>query len=198
MSESSREHLSSLIDGEVDRKGRKFLLRRLAGDAELQGVWNRMHAVRACLHKEGLAGSDLVSRVAREIEAEPAPRPGAATRWLRPVAGGAIAASVALMAIVGINSSMMEQGAGPDDEPGFVSQSTSLDQPFTREVTPVGYSEERDRRAQRQRISGYVLRHNQAAGSTGFVSYVPIVTDLDEGRKAPDQARSESRADDAR
>lgn len=196
MSESSREHLSSLIDGEMDRKGRKFLVRRLAGDAELRGVWNRMHTVRACLHQERLAAADLVSRVARQIEAEPAPRPAMAARWLRPVAGGAIAASVALMAIVGINSSMMEQGAGPEDEPGFVSQSTSLDKPFTREATPVGYSE--DRRAQRQRISGYVLRHNQAAGSTGFVSYVPIVTDLDDGRNSSDDTRSEDRADDIR
>src|SRR5699024_6947086 len=109
MSESSRENLSSLMDGELDRKGRKFLLRRLAGDTAMKASWNRMHMVRACLQKEHLASADLVDRVAAAIDGEPVPGRSLPARLLRPVAGGAIAASVAVMAIVGINSSMLEQ-----------------------------------------------------------------------------------------
>jgi sigma-E factor negative regulatory protein RseA len=182
MNESSRENLSSLMDGELDRKGRKFLLRRLAADADMKGCWNRMHTVRACLHQERLATADLVSRVADALDGEAAPQRSLGARLMRPVAGGAIAASVAVMAIVGINASMLEQqqsaSAPNTDEPGFVSRSTSLDEPFTQSAVPVSYSE--DTRAQRQRIGGYVLRHNQAAGSTGFVSWVPIVTEMNE------------------
>jgi len=180
MTESSREHLSSLMDDELDRKGCKFMLRRLAGDAELKARWSRMHMLRACLRNERLAGGDLVARVAVALESEPAPSKSLSSRLLRPVAGGAIAASVAVMAIVGINSSMLEQsgsgGLAENEEPGFVSRPTQLDQPFTQSAVPVSYSE--DQRSQRQRLSGYVMRHHQAAGSTGFVSWVPIVTEL--------------------
>lgn len=194
MTESSRENLSSLMDGELDRKGRKFLLRRLAADADMKASWNRMHTVRACLHKERLASGDLVARVAAALDGEQPPSRSLPARLLRPVAGSAIAASVAVMAIVGINSSMLEQqgtASLEDDEPGFVSRPTELDKPFTQSAVPVSYSE--DRRAQRQRISGYVMRHHQAAGSTGFVSWVPIVTDLNEDSDRPRPARAESR-----
>ena len=190
MTESSRENLSSLMDGELDRKGRKFLLRRLAGDADMKARWNRLHTVRACLHQERLVTGDLVARVASALEDEPAPSRSLPARLLRPVAGGAIAASVAVMAIVGINASMLEQqeaASPPSDEPGFVSRSTELDKPFNQAAVPVSYSE--DRRAQRQRISGYVMRHHQAAGSTGFASWVPIVTDMNQN-DAPAQSSS--------
>jgi sigma-E factor negative regulatory protein RseA len=194
MSEHSRENLSSLMDGELDRRGRRFLLRRLAGDEELKSSWARMHTVRACLHQETLAAQDLVSRVADALDAEPAPAAGRMVRWLRPVAGTAIAASVAVAAIVGINASLLEQSAAPVDsrEDGFVSRSTALDRPFTQSAVPVSYSE--DRRAARQRISGYVLRHHQAAGSTGFVSYVPIVTGMDAGAPEREATASDERS----
>ncbi|WP_376696438.1 sigma-E factor negative regulatory protein [Wenzhouxiangella sp. EGI_FJ10305] len=195
MTESSRENLSSLMDGELDRKGRKFLLRRLARDADMKANWNRMHTVRACLHQERLAGNDLVDRVASALESEPAPSRSLPARLLRPVAGGAIAASVAVMAIVGINSSMLQQqGAEPVDEsePGFVSRPTELDRPFTQSATPVNFSE--NRRTQRQRISGYVMRHHQAAGSTGFVSWVPIVADMNGNQSEDDAPPAEAEA----
>lgn len=198
MTESSRENLSSLIDGELDRRGRKFLLRRLAGDADMKASWNRMHTVRACLHQEKLSTGNLVDRVAAALDAEPAPSRSLPARLLRPVAGGAIAASVAVMAIVGINSSMIEQQAETsleEGEPGFVSRPTQLDQPFTQSAVPVSLSEER-RTQQRQRISGYVMRHHQAAGSTGFVSWVPIVADMNEQQAL--QERSDTETAEAR
>jgi len=193
MTETSRDNLSCLMDGELDRKGRKFFLRRLAADADMKARWNRLHTVRACLHQERLAGRDLVARVAAALDGEPKPSRSLPARLLRPVAGGVIAASVAVMAIVGINSSMLEQqgaGSGEIEEPGFVSRPSELDRPFTQSAVPVSYSE--DRREQRQRISGYVMRHHQAAGSTGFVSWVPIVTELND-RARNDQAQRSQR-----
>lgn len=184
MSASSRENLSCLMDDELDRRGRKFLLRRLAGDAELTAAWTRMHTVRACLHGERLAGANLVSRVAAALEAEAVPAQSGGG-WLRPVSGFAIAASVAVMAIVGLNSMLEQPGNAPGsvDRAGFVSHPTSLDQPFAQPAVPVSYSE--DQRAERERISGYVLRHHQAAGSAGFPTWVPIVTSLDEELGTP-------------
>jgi len=61
MSKESREHLSSLMDGEISKETGRFLVRRLGSDAELRMTWTRYHLVRDCLrHHEGsLAGDDL-------------------------------------------------------------------------------------------------------------------------------------------
>src|SRR5690625_7376569 len=89
----SRENLSSLMDGELDRRGRRFLLRRLAGDAALKADWNRMHTVRACIQGDTLADAGVASRGAAAIEAEPAPRQNISSRLLRTAAGSGSAAS---------------------------------------------------------------------------------------------------------
>lgn len=176
MNESNREHLSCLMDGELESGARNFLVRRLASDQELSGRWRRYHLIRACLQREFTAGVDLDSRVSAALASEPELASAApASRWLRPLGGAAIAASVAVAALVAINTSLLEREEPQllADQPGFVSQPTALDLPFTQPLVPVSFSE--TTAADRQRISTYVLRHNQAAGGTGFVSYVPIV-----------------------
>lgn len=212
MSDSNQEHLSTFMDGEMDRRGSRFFVRRLAEDAGLVASWHRFHLVRNCIRQVPPVNEDLSARVARAIEAEDQPVAVGSSGWLKPIAGSAIAATVALMAIVGFNSNLMQgeettplQQASSDllrtsqDEAGFVSESSGLDRPFTQAAVPVGYSETAGRRGveppDRARISSYVLRHNQVSGGnsgTGFVSYLPVVTSrqgtLPAG-EAPDQPR---------
>lgn len=176
MTDKNREHLSCLMDGELERDARSFVLRRLSKDDDLSGRWRRFHMVRACMQGELNTGSDLTLRVAAALAEEPDWQArSTASAWLKPLGGVAIAASVAVFALVGINSSLLERGQ-PDpafEQPGFVSQASPLDWSFAQPIVPVSFSE--TTAADRQRISGYVLRHNQATGSVGFVSYVPIV-----------------------
>ncbi len=190
MSESNREHLSSLMDGELKQSEARFLVRRLTGDGQMKATWRRYHLVRACLHGESISGDDLGARVAQALNDEPALRarsPGA--RWLKPIAGGAIAAGVALFAIIGINQSLLDQSPvdSAANEPGFVSQPTPLDRPFSQAAVPVSFGSA----SERQRINQHLLRHNQAAGGAGFVSFVPIVT------QRPVEARPAPGADDS-
>ncbi|TVS13754.1 MAG: hypothetical protein EA419_00985 [Wenzhouxiangella sp.] len=177
MTESNREHLSCLMDGELDKGAGKFLVRRLSSDEQLSGRWRRYHLIRACMHNELAGGIDLGSRVADALAAEQALTPKAASgsRWFKPLGGAAIAASVAVAALVAINTSLMEREQ-PEllaSEAGFVSQPSPLDHAFAQPLVPVSFSE--TSAADRQRIRSYVVRHNQAAGGAGFVSYVPIV-----------------------
>ncbi len=109
MSETNREILSAGMDGELSREEMRFLLRRVEADASLAGAWSRYHTVRDRLRGEAhLAVSpDFASRVMAAIDAESvvvsaAPR----RRWLHWSAGGAIAASVAVAAL------MLSQPAG--------------------------------------------------------------------------------------
>jgi hypothetical protein len=103
MSEDIREQLSALMDGELGRDERAFLLRRLEHDAELRSLWTRMHLMRDVLtHRPGGAPLNLADRVMGAIAAEDA-RPVPAqtrTRSWRPFAGIAVAASVALAAVL--------------------------------------------------------------------------------------------------
>jgi sigma-E factor negative regulatory protein RseA len=176
MTEANREQLSCLMDGELERRGRDFLVRRMAGDRDLAGQWQRYHLIKACLQREFSGHMDLSDRVAVALADEsPVHGESLARRWLKPVGGLAIAASVAVAALVGINSSVLEQGQ-PDRsaaQPGFVSQASPLDRPFNQPLVPVSLSETSI--ADRQRINTYLLRHNQATGGAGFTSYVPIV-----------------------
>lgn len=178
MTETNREHLSCLMDGELEKGAGTFLVRRLSSDEQLSDRWRRYHLIRACLHKELVSAEDLAGRVSDVLTAEEtiAVQSPSRSRWLKPLGGAAIAASVAVAALVAINTSLMDQEA-PEllaDEAGFVSQSSPLDRAFSQPLVPVSFSE--TSAADRQRIRSYVVRHNQAAGGAGFVSYVPIVT----------------------
>lgn len=188
MTEANREQISSLMDGELERGARDFLVRRLSSDPELSSRWRRYHMIRACLHKMPVQTVDLSERVALALGEDPELRsvaPGIG--WIKPLAGTAIAASVAVAALVSINTSMLERGQ-PErlvEQPGFVSQPTALDLPFNQPLVPVSFSS--TSAADRERISTYVLRHNQAAGGTGFASYVPIVAGARAVPADPDQ-----------
>ncbi len=195
MNEESHEHLSCLMDGEISAETARFLVRRLGADEQLSATWARYHLVRDCLrHPEGLwAGENLAGRVQRAMESEaiPATPQRARRAWLRPVAGLAIAASVALMAIVAVapqseTAPPTGQGLvqGGEEVPAFNSPQSLTPAPFSQQASLHGQS------ASQSRMGAYLLRHYQATGATGrkgFVTFVPIVIDPDPDRTGSSQ-----------
>ncbi|HET6435021.1 MAG TPA: RseA family anti-sigma factor [Xanthomonadaceae bacterium] len=99
----TRRQLSALMDGELAPDEARFLLRRLEHDAELSGCWERWQLAGELLRGRGGAvlPADFAGRVAAEVAGEAAPVAPAARqrRWLQ-WGGGAIAASVALIALL--------------------------------------------------------------------------------------------------
>jgi sigma-E factor negative regulatory protein RseA len=197
MNTESREHLSSLMDGEISRETGRFLVRRLGADEELCATWARYHLVRDCLRHGGgrFADAGLSSRVRRAIEQEssPAAPRRRVTAWLKPAAGLAIAASVALVAIVAVGpGSQPAQQATTvlaDSAPtgAFTSPQNLSPTPLSTQVSRAGGA------AGDNRINPYLLRHYQATGSTGgkgFVAFVPIV--ITTSAQATDSARGDS------
>lgn len=179
MNSETKEHLSSLMDGEISRETGLFLVRRLGSDEELSATWARYHLVRDCLrHHEGsLAASSLQGRVSRALDRESAVRSAspARARWLKPAAGLAVAASVALMAIVAVS---------PEREavvPGATEAATAPAFTSPQSLTPAPMSQQASLAGQRggdHPMNAYLLRHYQATGSAagrGFVTFVPIV-----------------------
>lgn len=200
MNDKVLEDITGFMDGELPRDRSRFALRRLQQDAELTGQWQRMHLVRSYL-RDGSAclvpGSFLEGIQAQMDTQPPGEQAGSNSRfdprrWVRPLASVAVAASVAMLALVGINQNMLQQNtttppaelaAGPDTaaidagQTGFTPRSSFLEQQFTAPVVPVNFTS--DPQATRQRLNDYLLRHNQLSGNGGrfgFVSYMPLVS----------------------
>ena len=182
MSEESHEHLSCLMDGEISRETGRFLVRRLGADQELCATWARYHLVRDCLrhHDGSLVSTGLSMKVREAIENEAAPKPAARRMadWMKPAAGLAVAASVALLAIVAVGpGGQAVSPVGEDSAAGGVAESFTSPQA----LTPPPVSQQASLAGQQagdNRMNAYLLRHYQATGSTGgkgFVTFVPIV-----------------------
>lgn len=117
MNESDEELLSALMDGELSAGEQMRALARLQAEPALRRRWARYHAVRAALTTgAGRMSFDFAERVGHARAREPGvPAPGRVRgtvgTWLRPAAGLAIAASVALVAFGGLTL-LRESGPG--------------------------------------------------------------------------------------
>lgn len=192
------------MDGEISRETSRFLVRRLGADSELRDTWARYHLVRDCLrHQEGdVAGIGLCGRVQRALanETRQTATQKVATAWstknwlkegwLKPVAGVAVTASVALMAIITVGSgqnqvsSPADELAGDPQAESFVSPNNLLTRsPPSQQVSVLGGTGNSSRK-----MNSYLLRHYQVTGSTGgkgFVTFVPIVMTQAEAKSDP-------------
>src|SRR5579872_7515227 len=104
MNEELDSQLSAMFDNELPPAECELLARRLSRDEQLKARWGRYAAIGATIRAEGgvRLNVEVARRVSKAISSEPAmpaaaaDRPGLfAARWWRPVAGVAMAASVA-------------------------------------------------------------------------------------------------------
>ncbi len=200
MSKESLEHLSSLMDGELSREAALFLTRRLFTEESMCEKWERYHLIRDCIRQPGSKQvvTGLSVRLSATLDAENTPTVSAwrRSRWLKPVSGLAIAASVALLAIMVTapqpGQTPVDAGMAlsvPVNKP-FVSPNTLAASPASQAVT---YSPAQQ--ANTNRLNAYLLRHNQmarTAGRQGFVSFVPIVATTTGPTAEDAEDRSES------
>lgn len=181
MNKETLEHISSLMDGELSRETGLFLTRRLSSDAALGQTWRRYHLIRDCMRQPGgrapvVDFSGQVRRLLADDTLSPSSE-AADRRWLRPVAGLAIAATVAFMAILSVGPGQTPVTETTQDSaavPSFSSPNVLSSGPATQAA-----SFNPESQAHAARLNSYLLRHNQIAGSAGrqgFVSFVPIIS----------------------
>jgi negative regulator of sigma E activity len=110
MNEAIRMQVSAFVDGELPENEADLLVRRLSQDAHLRKQVSEYLAIGRIMRGEySLQGSDaLRERIAAELDAGSLQEPADSvvanppSRYVRPVAGAAIAATVALVAIFGL------------------------------------------------------------------------------------------------
>lgn len=107
MSRDLRESLSALMDGEASELEVRRLLRE--NDDSLSALWGRFHTQRSVLRDEaGFAELDVSASV-REALAVERPHRRLFGDWRKPLAGFAVAASVAAVVVFGLGGPSGEQ-----------------------------------------------------------------------------------------
>ena len=134
MNDAIRMQISAFVDGEVPDAEADLLLRRMSQDAELRRkAAEYLEIGRAMRGERNVRGIDrLLERIAAEIDDKPmdddvAAPESAPARAIRPLAGIAVAASVALIAIFGLQVTPgVDEEVGSDsavaetaDDPGY-------------------------------------------------------------------------------
>jgi sigma-E factor negative regulatory protein RseA len=102
MTDTLKEQLSAFLDGELPEAETTLLLKRLERDDDLRGTLSRYSLIGAVLRTDGdvPAARFVAARVSAAIAREPSPGRVGRSRWLRPAAGLAVAASVAMATIL--------------------------------------------------------------------------------------------------
>lgn len=195
------ELLSALMDGELTDAEQSRVLARLRAEPALQRRWARYHAVRAALTTGAARLSpDFAERVIETRAREPVVAAPGGVRipdrsWLRPAAGLAIAASVALVAFGGLTLLRESDPAPPVTVADNATEGLSgSETAVPAGVSPVAVTTDvelsEDQRARlRQRMLLYLGSHSvyadAAAESDGNVDNPEwVVTGLPEGFRA--------------
>lgn len=95
-----RENLSALVDGEASDWEMKRLLNELERDSSLREEWHLHQLASAAINKSAFTGVDLSKRINASLEEES--RPVHIASFFKPFTQVAVAASVAVFALIGI------------------------------------------------------------------------------------------------
>jgi len=166
-----KEQISALIDDETHDIEREHALRALAEDHELRGSWERYHITRTVIRREMdyVMPHSMSDRIRQAIDQEhmtPGRRSISKSVFFKAVAGSAIAATVATVAILQFPSDRA-------DPAQFAKNPASITAPskLTAEVRPVLPEQQRA-------LNPYLVQHAefaQPAGMNGLSGYARVV-----------------------
>lgn len=163
MTDQIKSQVSAYLDDELLEAESELLVRRLCTDNELRRTAARYALIGGVLRGSLEAtGHDLSARILEAIDADPdtpAPQPVARRRridWMRPALGGAIAATVAAVAVFLVREPVSSPTA---TQPAAVATIAEPDAPSytvpTRVAVPAS--------ANTDRLNQYLVRHSQYA-----------------------------------
>lgn len=175
MTNNPSEEISAFLDDELHPTAMSDIMQRVKDEEELRGVWDRYHLIGDVMRGEGvrLSAAGVADRVRSQLDTEPAiiaaPRQGP-PRWMRPAAGAALAASVAVVAVL----SLPQLG---DLEPG------SAPRQVASAPQPINYSEPTTMRWKNlaepgvaSKLNSFLVEHNEYASPGGMSGVLPYTS----------------------
>lgn len=191
MTDPVREQLSACLDGELPEGELDLMLKQAARDSQLRSSMDRYALIGEVLRGQVpvRASRGFADRVAATVAAETAPavpvsrvRQAAASRWMGPVAGVAVAAGVAAMAILTLQPATNEMqpvsmtadlGQVQSEEPPSYTVPTNLDSTGTAFIPAA-------------RLTNYVVAHSEFSSPLGRRTVLSGVLSEDEEGQADD------------
>lgn len=168
-----KEQLSACLDGELPEGELDLLLKQVKRDQPLRNTLGRYSLIGETLRSQGAvaAPADFVSKISAAIAAEPAlaqERPAtrvasAPARWLKPVAGFAIAAGVAAVAILTLQQPEEQAPANYVANTGQVAPDTSTE--AASYIVPA--STDSSNFVPAARLTNYVVAHSEYSSPLG-------------------------------
>jgi len=173
MTDPVKEQLSACLDGELPEGELDLLLKQVGHDAQLRSSLGRYALIGETLRAKApiAAPANFSQRIAAAIAAEPPigvqkttqTRPAA--RWLRPVAGLAVAAGVAAVAILSLQQ---PQSAQPTQ---YVADAAAPSVENERTSDPDSYivpaSTDSSNFVPATRLTNYVVAHSEYSSPLG-------------------------------
>lgn len=176
MEKEMPEELSALVDGELEESEIRNCLDQMEEDSELASRWQRYHLIGDAMRSNmpPQLDVDLTAHVRAAIADEPTvlvPRAksnrAAHRNGWRYVAGMAVAASVAAIAVITIQPSSGPEGIGAASLQTAQQSVPNSPPPAVMSVSS----------APRASIASYLINHNEYAGRHGMLPYVRIVNE---------------------
>ncbi|MGA7980505.1 MAG: sigma-E factor negative regulatory protein [Chromatiaceae bacterium] len=185
MSEQQRQHLSALVDGELDSMALHTTIAALAASSELQATWERYHLIGNALRGDTIHPEfrQIADRLRVQIADEPVPLVPASTRRgkgpsrIGAFLGAALAASAAFLAVFAVpqlfDAGPAARGPGP-----VVALSTSpppLAQQF--ELRTTGQRWHLSQPALENKLDRFLVNHQEysPASFKGLLPYATFV-----------------------
>jgi len=178
MSDATRENISALLDGELDQKATGALLQAVEQDADMRGALGRYQLISDALRGEPV-GADawrLADRVRAQLEKEPivvAPtlrRERRRSRWMKPAAGVAVAASLAVGGVVMAPRLIVQDPLRVD------SVARNDTRVLSGSVAPGGVHWTVSKAEVEKKLNAYLLDHRKRAPATYRRGAVPYAT----------------------
>ncbi|WJW76133.1 sigma-E factor negative regulatory protein [Thiohalobacter sp. IOR34] len=172
MNDKISEQVSALVDDQLPEAEQDMLLARLERDPALRAQWTHYQLISDALRNQlpeqvdlGLAG-----RVMAELEAEPAHHGRAGLgRLLRPLAGAAVAASVAVVAVL----ALQDREAALPSAGGQLAEATMPAADQYRRVAGTRWDVKRPQLG--EELNQYLVNHNEYAARSGLPAMSPHV-----------------------
>lgn len=181
-----RELLSALMDGETSELELRQALKAAGDDPSLAAAWSRWHVAQSVLRGENVrpVRIDLRAAVAAAIDGEAAPARAPARAWLRPLAGVAVAAGVAMVTVFGWQAlrpgavdAPAVAAAGNDAQTVALGPMVVVREDGEELAVPATAGESPT--AGQDRLNAYLARHAQAASTgspRGLAPYARVVS----------------------
>ena len=186
-----RESLSALMDEAADELEVQRALKAVAEDEELRATWARYQLVRASIRNEQpTVNMDLSASIAAAIDAEPAQNRGV-EQFFKPLSRVAIAASVAVAVVLGVQQYNQPDGVSNDapavaENADVITPLPLFDTPIpTRTVSTdsgvvleqVFELDDVSKRQLEQKLNELLKRHTESStlgGSQGILPYARV------------------------